>query len=66
MQPSHSSDLLQRLEHLNRIGIALSRERDTAKLLETILVEAKTLLHADGGTLYQLEENQQHSCNYNM
>jgi HD-GYP domain-containing protein (c-di-GMP phosphodiesterase class II) len=55
----YSDDPLQCLEHLNRIGIALSRERDTEKLLETILVEAKTLLHADGGTLYQLEENQQ-------
>ena len=59
MHPSHSSDPLQRLEQLNRIGIALSRERDTAKLLETILVAAKTLLHADGGTLYRLEENNQ-------
>jgi len=57
MYPSHSSDPLQRLEQLNRIGIALSRERDTSKLLETILVAAKTLLHADGGTLYRLEEN---------
>ena len=59
MHPSHSSDPLQRLEHLNRIGIALSKERDTSKLLETILIAAKTLLHADGGTLYRLEENNQ-------
>ena len=59
MHLSHSDDLLRRLEHLNRIGIALSRERDTAKLLETILVAAKTLLHVDGGTLYRLEENNQ-------
>ena len=59
MHPSHSIDPLQRLEHLNRIGIALSKERDTSKLLETILIAAKTLLHADGGTLYRLEENNQ-------
>lgn len=59
MHPSPSSDPLQRLEQLNRIGIALSKERDTSKLLETILVAAKTLLHADGGTLYRLEENNQ-------
>lgn len=56
---SPSDDPLQRLEQLNRIGIALSKERDTAKLLETILMAAKTLLHADGGTLYRLEEDSQ-------
>ncbi|HOW75675.1 MAG TPA: HD domain-containing phosphohydrolase [Candidatus Competibacteraceae bacterium] len=59
MHPSHSNDPLQRLEQLNRIGIALSKERDTSKLLETILIAAKTLLYADGGTLYRLEENDQ-------
>lgn len=58
MQPSHSSDLLQRLEHLNRIGIALSKERDTLKLLDIILIAAKRLLNADGGTLYRLVEEQ--------
>ena len=54
----HSSNLhnsLDYLEQLNRIGIALSRERDTAKLLETILVAAKELLHADGGVGQQLQ-----------
>ena len=34
----HSSDLLQYLEQLNRIGIALSKERDTPKLLELSLI----------------------------
>jgi HD-GYP domain-containing protein (c-di-GMP phosphodiesterase class II) len=58
MQSSHSSDLLQRLEHLNRIGIALSKERDTLKLLDIILIAAKRLLNADGGTLYRLVEEQ--------
>lgn len=52
----HSSDLLQCLEQLNQIGIALSKERDTPKLLETILIAAKSLLNADGGTLYRLNE----------
>ncbi|MCB1768272.1 MAG: GAF domain-containing protein, partial [Candidatus Competibacteraceae bacterium] len=56
MQPSPASDLLQRLEQLNRIGIALSKERDTLKLLEIILIAAKRLLNADGGTLYRLVE----------
>jgi len=34
------------------IGIALSAENDTNKLMERILLEAKELSHADGGTLY--------------
>jgi hypothetical protein len=33
----------------------LSKERDTPKLLETILIAAKSLLNADGGTLYRME-----------
>ena len=57
MHPSHSRDLLQCLDQLNQIGIALSRERDTPKLLETILTAAKSLLNADGGTLYRLDED---------
>src|SRR4029079_7020028 len=34
---------LSKLEYLNAIGIALSQERDTNKLLETILIAAKNL-----------------------
>jgi HD-GYP domain-containing protein (c-di-GMP phosphodiesterase class II) len=45
---------LSKLEYLNAIGIALSQERDTTKLLETILIAAKNLTHADAGTLYRL------------
>lgn len=55
MHSSQPNNPLHHLEQLNRIGIALSRERNTAKLLETILIAAKELLHADGGTLYRLE-----------
>lgn len=35
------------------IGIALSAEKDTNKLMETILLEAKDMCNADGGTLYR-------------
>jgi HD-GYP domain-containing protein (c-di-GMP phosphodiesterase class II) len=49
-------DLLKRLEQLNHIGIALSQERDITKLLEAILVAAKDITHADGGTLYRMTE----------
>ena len=50
-------DLLKRLEQLNSIGAALSKERDITRLLESILVAAKTITHADGGTLYRVTED---------
>jgi HD-GYP domain-containing protein (c-di-GMP phosphodiesterase class II) len=49
---SVSDDKLRRLELLLRVGVALSAETDTNRLLETILLEAKELTRADGGTLY--------------
>jgi GAF domain-containing protein len=51
-------DLLRRLEQLNEIGSALSNERDTDALLEKILLAAKAITHADGGTLYCMDEAQ--------
>lgn len=49
---SAPDDKLRRLELLLRVGVALSAETDTNRLLETILLEAKELTRADGGTLY--------------
>ena len=49
--------LLKRLEQLNAIGVSLSRERDITRLLETILLAAKTITNADGGTLYRMMED---------
>ncbi len=46
-------DLIRRLAELNQIGIALSQEKDLDRLLETILIAAKKITHADGGTLYR-------------
>ena len=43
-------------ERLIEVGIALSAERDTNRLMETILLEAKSLSNADGGTLYLSDE----------
>ncbi len=55
----HSSDnLLHRLKDLNEIGIALSQQRDLNSLLETILVAAMRITHADAGTLYLHEQEQ--------
>ncbi|HLA33522.1 MAG TPA: HD domain-containing phosphohydrolase [Rhodocyclaceae bacterium] len=52
-----TDNLFRRLEQLNEIGVALSKERDITRLLETILVAAKTITHADGGTLYRVTED---------
>ncbi|MFO7593409.1 MAG: HD domain-containing phosphohydrolase [Pseudomonadota bacterium] len=52
-----SGHLLQRIEKLTEIGIALSAESDTQHLLEMILIGAKTLTNADGGTLYSVQDD---------
>jgi HD-GYP domain-containing protein (c-di-GMP phosphodiesterase class II) len=44
--------LIAKIERLNAIGIALSHEPEQERLLETILLGAKELTDADGGTLY--------------
>jgi HD-GYP domain-containing protein (c-di-GMP phosphodiesterase class II) len=49
--------LLKRLERLNAIGIALSAERDAPCLLEMILLGAKEITGADGGTLYTVTDD---------
>jgi HD-GYP domain-containing protein (c-di-GMP phosphodiesterase class II) len=53
---SNTEDLFRRLEQLNEIGVALSRQRDISHLLEKILVAAKDITRADGGTLYRVVE----------
>ena len=49
--------VLARLERLNDIGASLSRERDIVPLLERILLAAKSITNADGGTLYRVTED---------
>ena len=53
-----SEGLFTSLEYLNRIGVALSSEKDINRLLETILQAAKTITNADGGTLYRVIDDQ--------
>ncbi|MEE9580011.1 MAG: phosphohydrolase, partial [Nitrosomonadaceae bacterium] len=55
MNTMTTDDLWIRLKELNTIGIALSKEQDTTRLLETILVAAKNITNADGGTIYLME-----------
>ena len=50
-------DLLRRLEQLNEVGASLSKERDITRLLESILLAAKGITNADGGTLYRMVED---------
>src|SRR3546814_17720287 len=45
-------------QRLIELGIALSAERDTDRLLEMILLEAKRIPDADGGTLYLMGEEE--------
>ena len=51
------SEMLNQLERLNSIGVALSAEPDNNRLLEVILLGAKELTNADGGTLYSVTED---------
>ncbi|NBR26813.1 MAG: GAF domain-containing protein [Betaproteobacteria bacterium] len=55
-RPSDPTNLFERLEQLNQIGVALSKETDINRLLEAILVAAQKITRADGGTLYRMTE----------
>lgn len=50
-------DVDQTVTELVQVGIELSTETDTAQLLEKILLAAKRLSHADGGTIYGVTED---------
>jgi HD-GYP domain-containing protein (c-di-GMP phosphodiesterase class II) len=45
----------EELHDLNRIGVALSAERDINKLLELILLKSREITNADAGSLYLVE-----------
>ncbi|MBS1227975.1 MAG: hypothetical protein H6R17_1252 [Proteobacteria bacterium] len=53
------TDLFERFEQLNAIGASLSSERNIDRLLENILLAAKGITHADGGTLYRVSDDGQ-------
>lgn len=50
-------EILNRIEVLTNIGVALSSDHNIDHLLELILHSAKELLNADGGTIYRVKEN---------
>lgn len=48
------------LERMIQVAIAMSAEKDTAKLLDLILTEAMNITNCDGGTVYIREEDGLH------
>lgn len=50
--------IIEQLDKLIEISIALSEEKPHEDLLEMILRGAKSMTNADGGTLYLIEDNQ--------
>lgn len=57
MNPNDTDTLIERLERLHAVGIALSAEKDIGRLLAMILRTAKSLVNADAGTLYRVGED---------
>ncbi len=49
---SYIDHLEKQVKNLAEIGLSLSKEKDMDVLLENILLEAKRIANADGGTLY--------------
>jgi len=49
-------NLISKIALLNEIGISLSAEKNSQRVLEVILDGAKKLTNADGGSLYTLNE----------
>ncbi len=54
--PSYN-DIATRLERLTELSVELSTNHDVPLLLERILLAAKGMTHADGGTLYRISDD---------
>lgn len=54
----HTNRQTQHMEALNRIGAALSSERELSALLELILLKSREITSADAGSLYLVEEKE--------
>ena len=52
-----SQNYIKLSKRLNKIGIALSAEKDIQKLLEMILSESRKFTNCDAGTFYRLSKN---------
>ncbi len=49
--------LEEKIHRLSEIGMALSSEKNTDRLFEMILDEAKRITNADGRTLYTIDQS---------
>lgn len=52
-----TESLFQRLDRLNQVGVSLSRERNVALVLESLVEAAMSITGADGGTLYRVNQD---------
>ncbi len=50
-----AKETTRQLEELNAIGVRLSGERDTKRLLDLILTKARTITRSDAGSIYLVE-----------
>jgi HD-GYP domain-containing protein (c-di-GMP phosphodiesterase class II) len=65
MTDSHHTDhtdIALRLEQLTELSVQLSAHHDNSQLLEKILRAAKSMTHADGGTLYRTSTDKKGLC----
>jgi HD-GYP domain-containing protein (c-di-GMP phosphodiesterase class II) len=60
MQELNQTQVAQRLDQLTELSVQLGSGHDTDSLLERILLVAKSMTNADGGTLYRPSEDKQH------
>ena len=58
MNTNYQDRMLEIVQRLSDIGIALSEEDDEDAILEQILLFAKDLTKADGGTIYSLRDDE--------
>ncbi|HVK95024.1 MAG TPA: HD domain-containing phosphohydrolase [Noviherbaspirillum sp.] len=62
MSDLNYTDIEQRLEQLTELSVELGNQHDTPLLLEKILRAAKSMTHADGGTLYRVTPDRKSLC----
>lgn len=65
MKDAKHAEIAQRLDQLTELSVELSRNHDIPLLLEKILKAAKSMTHADGGTLYGVSTDKK-SLSYNI
>jgi HD-GYP domain-containing protein (c-di-GMP phosphodiesterase class II) len=62
MQELNPTQIAERLDLLTELSVALGTTQDTASLLERILIVAKSMTDADGGTLYRPSADRKSLC----